>query len=388
VIELLWLLLPVAAATGWWTGRRRGRGAAGGARGRYAPDYYRGLAYLLDEQQDKAIELFIKLVQVDKDTVETHLTLGNLFRRRGEVDRAIRIHQNLIARPRLPRAVRSEGQLELARDYLAAGLLDRAEGVFTELLKSSRHTSEAYAGLVLIYEREREWRSAIDTAERCYRATGESRRAVIAHYHCEMAEEARCAGDTDSARRLMDEALRFDADCARASMQLGDLAAGDGDPEAAVEHYRTVQRQSPELLPEVIDRLIEAVRCSGDAKALDALIVDSDDQLGAFKVTRAITGLIAERQGERAAARFFKEQLVKRPSLKALHHWAGMELQRRKSGERENIQVVVDMLDRVIARRPGYLCSHCGFKGQTLHWHCPGCHRWDTIRPLLGEENE
>ena len=388
MIELLWLLLPVAAATGWWTGRRRGRGAAAGAGGRYAPDYYRGLAYLLDEQQDKAIELFIKLVQVDKDTVETHLTLGNLFRRRGEVDRAIRIHQNLIARPRLPRAVRSEGQLELARDYLAAGLLDRAEGVFTELLESSRHASEAYAGLILIYEREREWRSAIDAAERCHRATGESRQAMIAHYHCELAEEARRTGDADSTRRLLGEALGFDADCARASMLLGDLAAGGGKPEVAIEHYRAVQRQSPELLPEVIDRLIDAMRRSGDEAALDSLVVDSDEQLGAFKVTRAITGLIAERQGGQAAARFFKAQLLKRPSLKALRHWAGMELQRRASDQREDIQVVVDMLDRVIARRPGYLCSHCGFKGQALHWHCPGCHRWNTIRPLLGEENE
>lgn len=386
MLELLWLLLPVAAATGWWTGRKGVRRTA--LVERNDTEYYRGLAYLLDEEEDKAIELFIRLVQVDQDTVETHLTLGNLFRKRGEVDRAIRIHQNLIARPNLPRQVRGDGQLELARDYLAAGLLDRAEEVFASLIDDKLHVEDAFDGLILIYEREKEWDSAIGASKRAYRSSGVSRRKTIAHYHCEMALGALSEGDEKKARQQLKQALHFDRNCARASMMLGDLAMRSSRAAAAVEYYRAVEDQCPELLPEVVDRLLESIQRSGDASALSEFSERARESLSSFSVTRAMSGLIEQREGAGVAERFFKERLLKRPSLRALRHWASMELRNRKPEDRDNIQVIVDMLDRVIATRPAYACTNCGFKGQSLHWQCPGCHHWDTIRPIFGDEGD
>lgn len=386
MVEFLWLLLPVAAATGWWTGRQGARQSA--LARRYDAEYYRGLAYLLDEEEDKAIELFIRLVQVDQDTVETHLTLGNLFRKRGEVDRAIRIHQNLIARPNLPRQVRGDGQLELAQDYLAAGLLDRAEEVFNRLVDEKLHSAEAFEGLILIYEREKEWNAAIGASKRAYRNSGVSRRKTIAHYHCELALVALSGGDDKKARQQLKQALHFDRDCARASMMLGDMAMRSSKTAAAVKHYRAVEQQSPELFPEVVDKLLEAIQRANDEVALSAFCERARDSLHSFSVTRAMAGLLEQREGGAAAERFFKESLLKRPSLRALRHWAGMELRHRKPTDRDNIQVIVDMLDRVIATRPAYTCTNCGFKGQSLHWQCPGCHHWDTIRPIFGDEGD
>ena len=212
MLELLWLLLPVAAASGWWAGRR-GAGApnrGSGSSNRPPSEYFRGLNYLLNEQQDEAIEVFIRLVEVDSDTIETHLALGSLFRRRGEVDRAIRLHQNLIARPNLSKNNRSFALLELARDYMRAGVLDRAEGLFSELLRNRTHVVEASRQLLRIYEREREWHAAIETARKLQRRGGQSMADVIAHYWCELADAERRAGNQKAARNFASRALGQD----------------------------------------------------------------------------------------------------------------------------------------------------------------------------------
>jgi lipopolysaccharide biosynthesis regulator YciM len=384
MIELLWLLLPVAAATGWWTGRR---GAAEKPlRRSHDAEYYRGLGYLLEDEQDKAIDLFIRMVRVDQDTVETHLALGNLFRRRGEVDRAIRLHQNLIARPNLTKALAGDGQLELARDYFAAGLLDRAEDAYQSLINQRVHTIEAFDGLIMVYEREKEWHAAIGTAKRAFRATGVSRREIIAHYQCEIASDHLAAGEEKQARQSLKMARHFHRDCTRADMMLGDMALLNRKYDEAANHYLRVEQYTPELLSEVIDPLIKALQHCSDSQRLEQFLERASKSAKSFTVMRALAELYERRSGIKTAEAFIKQQLVQQPSLKLLRHWAEIELQyRAKPEDRENIRVVVEMLTSVIAKQAAYSCAHCGFKGGVHHWQCPSCHGWGTMRPIAGD---
>ena len=390
MLDLLWLLLPVAAASGWWAGRRSARRGDGNRIGAPKPpsDYFRGLNYLLNEQPDKAIEVFLRLVEVDSETIETHLALGNLFRRRGEVDRAIRIHQNLIARPNLASEHRSYALLELARDYMRAGVLDRAEGLFSELVRNRTHVAEASRQLLTIYEREREWKAAIETAERLQRVTGESQSDLIAHYWCELADAERRAGNDKAARKLAQRALGADQGSVRASILEGDIAMDAKQYRQAVRAYRRVESQDPAFLPEVIERLLTALAQIEHATALEAYIDRLRGRYNSISVIQAATNLIREREGEAAARDFFREQLLKRPSLRGLREWVAMELDHASERSRPGTEVVLDMLDRLLESKPVYQCNQCGYQGKHLHWQCPSCRSWNTVKPIIGIEGE
>src|SRR5690554_2987083 len=231
MVELFWLLLPVAALSGWLIGRRRdSRPDSDG--GKLHGEYFQGLNYLLNEQPDKAIEVFTRMVEVDSDTVETHLALGNLFRRRGEVDRAIRIHQNLIARPTLNAEQRSLALLELGMDYMRSGLLDRAEGLFKELAETGNHMEPALRQLLVIYQQEKDWSNAIMVARRLESISGEALHAVVAQFHCERASEHLAAGREREAQEDVRRALNVDPRCVRASLMEAEMARDGGRTRA------------------------------------------------------------------------------------------------------------------------------------------------------------
>ncbi|RMG28013.1 MAG: lipopolysaccharide assembly protein LapB, partial [Gammaproteobacteria bacterium] len=253
MLELLWLLLPVAAASGWWAARRAGSRPSGTSPP--CPDinseYFRGLNYLLDEQPDKAIEVFIRMVEVDNETVETHLALGNLFRRRGEVDRAIRIHQNLIARPTLDAEQRGQALLELGQDYMRAGLLDRAEGILREVdEKFPAFSLRALRLLLELYQQEKEWDKAIEVARRLERREKGGHAAEIAQFFCERAEAALAAGDLGTAQHYVREALTVEHECARALLLQGRLLLETGQPRQALRALRRIGEQDPLLVAE------------------------------------------------------------------------------------------------------------------------------------------
>ncbi len=390
MLELLWLLLPVAAASGWWagaSGSRRSRGRKEPP-ARLSDDYFKGLNYLLNEQQDEAIEVFIRLVEVDSETIETHLALASLFRRRGEVDRAIRIHQNLIARPNISRENRNFALLELARDYMRAGVLDRAEGLFSDLVRSRVHVVESSRRLLTIYEREREWHAAIETALTLQRASGEPMGAVIAHYWCELAEAERRSGSAKSARKSTARALAADANSVRASMLEGDLAMEAGQYRQAVRAYRRLESQDAAYLPEVIERLLEAMSRAEQPAVLTGYIERLRHSYNGFSVVQAVTELIRQSEGEDEARAFFREQLLKRPSLRGLRQWVAMELEHASERSRAGTEVVLNMLDRLLESKPVYQCHQCGYEGKRLHWQCPSCRRWNTVKPIIGIEGE
>ncbi len=387
--ELLWLLLPLAALSGWHAAMSSARKRVAEApRALLSPDYFRGINYLLDEQPDKAIELFTKALEVDSDTVETHLALGSLFRRRGEVDRAIRIHQNLVSRENLSAAERSDAVLELGQDYLRAGLLDRAEALFLELVDSERHAEHAMRKLVAIYEQQRDWELAIRMARRLEQATGTGLGRVIAHYHCEQAQELRNAGRFGAALAAARQALDVSALCVRASLLEGRLLAEKRDYRGAMLAYRRVEQQDPDYLAEVIGPLLDCCLVQGREPELIPYLGYLMERYGGITVTLALADMKAREDGESEAIGFLTQQLRRRPSVRGLHRLIELSAAHVDGPAEDYMLILGDLADKLLADRPVYACRQCGFAGKVLHWQCPSCKDWGTVKPIQGVQGE
>lgn len=388
MLNLLWLLLPVAAAGGWFAARRGGGDDSLDRFWDHASNYHRGLNFLLNEQPDKAVDLFVNTSDVDRETAETHLALGNMFRRRGEVERAIRVHQSLIDKEELDDEIRADALLELAADYDTAGLLDRSESAFRRLIDQQHHVEKAFDNLLSIYEREKDWLRAIDISREYSRQTGKPLGPLTAHYYCELADIANREQNYGGTEAMLKEALAECANCARANVMWGELSLQRNDYASAIERFELVEQQRPELMPEIISPLFEALDASNDAAALRAYIDRVKGRLNAYSVIKMTRQLIEKLDGKADADEFFKDQIVKRPSLKGLRDWAMGQLSKSPASEREKVAAMCNMLDQVVKDKPSYQCSDCGFRGQSLHWRCPSCGHWDTVQTIIGAEGE
>ena len=390
-LEALWLLLPVAAGTGWWAARSATRRTtrkreSGGLRS----DYFQGINYLLNEQPDKAIEVFIKLIEVDSETVETHLALGNLYRRRGDVDRAIRIHQNLIARESLNVPQRTEALLELGQDYMSAGLLDRAEDLFSELAEDADYRVQALRQLIDIYEREKDWPKAIASARKLEKATGNQLGWIIAHYCCEQAGRQCSDGDLEHALKHVRQARNMHAACVRASLLEADIHAERSEHERAIRSLQRVEEQDPDFLPETVDRLYRSFQALDRVDALDDYLSKLMKRYGWTSVTLTLADIKRQLGGRREAIRFITEQLRQRASVRGLDRLLDLEIEdQRDTGEmNEHLEILKGLTAELLFERPVYKCRHCGFPAKSLHWQCPSCKHWTSIRPIQGVEGE
>ena len=388
MFEFLWLLLPVAAASGWFAAKRSSSRSQEQKCSDLSSEYFEGLNYLLNEQPDKAIEVFIRMVEVDKDTVETHLALGSLFRRRGEVDRAIRIHQNLIARPTLTRDQKSQALLELGEDYMKAGLFDRAENLLLELIELKSHTPTALQHLIDIYQQEKDWDKAIRMSRMYESSTGQSMHRVIAQYYCEMAQTAIEEQNESQAESLIKQAFSQDGDCVRASILLGQLEQRNGNYKDAVRAYQRILDQDVEYLPEVIDEIQECYRKLDDEPRMQKFLDDILARYNGITPMLVKAEYLLEQQGEKEALAFMANQLQKRPSVRGLQWLVEQNLERTEGRARENLTILRDLIHLLLKDKPIYECNLCGFTGKTLHWQCPSCKQWNTVKPIKGVEAE
>ncbi|TDY02658.1 lipopolysaccharide assembly protein LapB [Thiohalophilus thiocyanatoxydans] len=387
-IEILFLLLPVAALSGWWLGRR-GRIQRENDSGLELPsDYIKGLNYILNEQQDKAIDLFIQMLDVNSETVETHLALGSLFRRRGEVDRAIRIHQNLIARPTLNKSQRALALFELGQDYMRAGLLDRAESLFGELVDSAPHSEAALHHLVEIYQQEKDWGDAIKAAQRLEQSAGLNLAYMVAQFYCEQADQALRQGEPSRALKLLRRAMNEDRQCVRASIMEGDIERSAGNYKAALKAYQRIEQQDPEYLSEVIQPMLECYRAlqrTDDAINYFNTLLEKYAGISCMLV---LADLIEMRDGEQAATEFITRFLKQRPSVRGMDRLIELNMGQASESVRDKLHVLKEVTDQILANKSVYTCQHCGFSGKSLHWQCPSCKHWNTIRPIHGVEGE
>lgn len=382
--DLLWLLLPLAAASGWLVARFEQRRRV--QKSLDLPSaYFKGLNFLLNEQPDKAIEVFIRVLEVNSDTVETHLALGNLFRRRGEVERAIRIHQNLIARPTLDREQRSQALLELGQDYLKAGLFDRAENLFLELAEIRAHNEQALRLLLHIYQQEKEWEKAISVVRKLARVSGKDMNSMIAHFYCELAEQDYMHHNHASAREHLKHALAADDMCVRASILLGDIDVREGKHREAIEQWQRIEKQDIHYLGEVAERIAEGFRNLGDEQGLYDYFHVSLRRHGGVSLALTFADIINRREGVEAAEKFIIDWLRRTPNVHGLHKLLELNLVKAKDSARNDLLMLKGIIEELRTQHLGYACGECGFKGKSLHWLCPGCNHWNTIKPVREE---
>jgi len=388
VQELLLLLLPVAAASGWFAARKSATKEKGQCVGETGPVYFRGLNHLLNEEPDKAIDAFVEMLEVDSDTVETHLALGSLFRRRGEVERAIRIHQNLIARPALTREQRAQALLELGQDYMRAGLFDRAENLFRELKETKLHVKPALKNLRIIYEKEQDWQACLDVTDQLESITGDKMQLQKSHYHCELALCAKAQGRMSDAHAHLKKALGIYRGCVRANHLQAQFASLQGDHRTAIKLLRQTVEQEASYLPEVLPEIVAGYRQLGELQELRSYLQEVAATRPGVGAELATADLIKEQEGEAAAASYLAEQLAREPSLTLLLR--SIELHSRLP-EGHSIQFLESLrphIRRLLEQNPLYQCTNCGFAAKTLHWQCPSCRRWSTLKRRSGGDAE
>lgn len=381
-----WLaaLLPIAVVAGWYAGRLGGQRQGGQKVNRLSSSYFRGLNYLLNEQPDKAIEVFLKIAELDSESVETHFALGSLFRRRGEVDRAIRLHQTLVSKASLSDEEKTRAVLELGEDYMRAGLLDRAETLFEDMVSIGASAPAALRHLIAIYQAERDWDKAIEHASAYEKATSEPMGKLIANFYCELAEDAWRRGESDRAREHLASAHASDLSSVRVGIIEGRMHISEGNDQAAVRVLERVARLDPDYLPEMIEPLMSAYGRRDDLRRGRAFLSELVEHHPGTTALLALTRLIDQQDGRRAAIDFLISQLRRRPSVRGQGALLELGLADASPQEREMMTVLKQLTDQLLSSTPTFRCSRCGFGARAHHWQCPSCKSWGTVKPIHG----
>lgn len=412
--DLWWLLaIPLVFGLGWVAARLDARQLLT-EQASLPLSYFKGLNFLLNEQPDKAIDAFIEVARLDPETTELHFALGSLFRRRGETERAIRVHQNLVNRPDLPANERDHALYELGQDFLRAGLLDRAEESLRMLMEGV-FAEPAKRVLLELYEVEKEWRKAIDAARELQTLQGQDYSVQIAQFCCELAQESLQRKDVSAAVEWLERALQENPKNVRATIQLGDVALGKGDTEGAIKRWRSIEQQNPAFLPLVAERLMKAYAQLGRAaEGLAWLRSKMDARLGP-ELLDVVYRYELDVHGIDDAVALMREQIRRQPSLMALTRLVEAEATRAseavsheaaavaapisdsaladpvEAGSNADIQraqdlgAIRDLLQSRTRNLARYTCQECGFRARLFYWQCPGCNRWETYAPRRTE---
>lgn len=386
--ELLFLLLPLAALSGWFLGKKQSFRRKSVAVN-LAADYYDGLNYLLNEQIEKAMESFSRMLNVNANNVEANLMLGHLFRRKGEVDKAIRIHQDLLAKPSLTAKQRCQSLLALGQDYLCAGVYDRAESLFQELSDVYQDISEkSLQFLISIYEIEKDWDKAIDVAKQLQSKTMEYMGLQIAQYYCEKAVLAKQRGDLALALKCIKQALQADRGCVRASILQGDIEVSAGRYEAALKAYKRVAQQDRTFLPEVIERIVKCYEKINAGVALDYYLQQLLLDHPSVTLILSYANRLQQQQKTQEALQFMTQYLRQHPSIMGLNHLVALHLLQSSESEQQGLLNLQALIGKLLVNKPVYQCQSCGFSAKSMHWHCPGCKQWGIVKPIAGLELE
>lgn len=403
--EPWWLIfVPVLFALGWLAARFDFRQML--RETRTLPDsYFRGLNFLLNEQPDRAIDAFVEVAKLDPETTELHFALGSLFRRRGEMERAIRVHQSLLSRSDLPVAEREHAQHELAQDFLKAGMLDRAEGAF-EQLKDTRYALPALRSLIRIYESEHDWPRAIEAVKTLHGLVDEPVPQIV-HYYCEQAQAALAAKpvDFDAAHAALDAAdhaagmverdnVPAKASLVRTAMLRARLAALESDPKRERLYLESILTQAPEFAGLVAEALLTNYRQAEQAAAGLAMLQQQYQRHASLDLFNVVFRELRVQQGAAPAWAFAREALRHHPSLLGLDRLLEAELASPGAPADAgpvtgaDLTLLRSLIHKHTQRLDRYACRSCGFQARRFYWQCPGCNSWETYAPRRLEELE
>lgn len=348
--------------------------------------YFQGLNFLLNEQQDKAIEAFIEVVKVDPQTIELHFALGSLFRRRGEVDRAIRMHLNLIERVDLDEDKKQQALFELAQDYLTAGILNRAEELFIKLQTTS-YANAALNFLLELYQKEKDWFKAIDVTQRLTVLSGQPHGKEGAFFYCELAAAELTQQKIDAACSHLEQALEANPQSVRATMMLGDMEYTAQHFSNAIEIWQRIEQQNQQYLPLVAERLLQAYRQTGRVDAGIEMLQGYLIKNPSLDLMNVLFDAILQRDGAKAAYRLVRDELQRNPTLLGLDKLLEAQLLGVSIEHRADVEMVKNLVHQRTRTLAMYRCANCGFKARQFYWHCPACHGWETYSPRRSEEN-
>ncbi|KXI28940.1 lipopolysaccharide assembly protein LapB [Paraglaciecola hydrolytica] len=389
MLELLFLLLPVAAGYGWVMGRNSVRQAQRKQSSILSKHYYRGLNFLLSDEPDKAVDTLIKMIDLDSDTVETHIAMGKFFRHRGELDRAIRVHQNLVSKEEISASQRESALKELGRDYVLAGFLERAENAFLQLLNSEKHFLEAQTQLFNIYQTTKEWSRAIELAENMINAGGDSDElcARVGHFYCEQALIDWRKDDLVSAQNYLNQATKVDEKTVRPWLMLGELAMEKGEYEEAIEYLTQVPLRDITWLSEAIPLIETCSEKLADQSKLNSLLDLYWQQCATAYLAKV--KLVAKDESSLKAAELLLQQLKTHPTMKGFKTLMGLYIEQQQDETSTNsLRLLKGLVEEQIKLRPKYRCHSCGFSGGQIHWLCPSCKKWGVVKPIKGLDGE
>jgi lipopolysaccharide biosynthesis regulator YciM len=386
-------LLPTAWYFGYRNGKKRMDETSNKRRQGLSKTYFTGLNYLLNEESDKAIDTFVSMLEIDSETLETHLALGNLFRKRGEVDKAIRIHQNLIARPSLSTDDRKKALLELGFDYMSAGLLERAENIFKELSDDYIHKDISLAKLLAIYQQTKDWQKAIATAAKVAHSGNPQVKKEITHFYCELAEESLQKKAYKNAISFIKKALQVDIQSVRATLISGQIHYSKERYKKAIKSFSELAKRDVAFLPEALPLLVNSFAQINDQRGLSLFLQDALNRGAGISTILAYADILQTNSpdaisGDRAAAEFIAKQMHVHPSIRGLYQLINLHVGHASETAKPSLVMLKYVVAKLLEKKPVYQCNQCGFDSKSLFWQCPSCQNWGSVKPIQGLEGE
>ncbi|MDO9989204.1 lipopolysaccharide assembly protein LapB [Glaesserella parasuis] len=390
MLELLFLLLPIAALYGWYMGQRSAKKDQDAINNKFSRDYVTGLNFLLSNQQEKAVDLFLSMLQKQESEnqistesqFEAEITLGNLFRSRGEVDRALRIHQGIENSLHYSFEQKLLAKQQLAKDFMAAGFYDRAENYYITLLDEPEFAVNSLSQLAVIYHKTREWKKAINVVEKRLRIEPEMDKIPLSHYYCEYAQAVR-SDDEKAFLTALQKALSYVPHCARASILLGDFFFEKQEMRTALHHFEAVLEQEPNYISEVLHKIKQCYIALNEQNNFELFLIKANQIKHNSSVDLALAEFIEQKDGVEAAQSRLYQQVRQFPSLMTFHRFIYYQVNEAEEGRgKESLVLLHKMVGDRIKQGFQYRCIHCGYQSYRLSWHCPSCRTWESIKPM------
>jgi len=387
----LFFVLFVALFVGWAMGRKNPIKKNKQTKKSIPTDYFRGLNHLLNDQHSEAIDAFVDSLEVNSDTFDIHLTLGNLFRKKGEIQKAINIHQNLLARPEISQREMRMVQLELASDFMSAGLLDRAGRLLLNMASTSRKSEfqpKILALLVDLYEFEQSWDKAIQIGSELVKETPTKKEIKrLAHFHCEMAQELQKKEQWKSAFQHYKQALGVDPSCIRASIGAADVLNSQRRYRDAIKELKHASDQDPEFISIIIPKLKECYQKVWGSSGYINFLQDQNQKKPSTALIMALVQHYMETDKDYAEM-FLVEQLRSHPTIRGFKELISLQLADSQGYNQQHLVVLFELIDQLVQAKHKFQCRQCGFSGHQLHWQCPSCKNWGVVKPIHGLEGE
>jgi len=387
--ELLFLLLPIVAGYSWFMGRNSIKQKDQTAKQDLSIKYSTGLNYLLSNQQDKAIEHLIETLKVENDSVEAHFAMANLFRRRGELDRALKVHEHLVRHANLPSKDKQHAIFELGKDFLSAGLYDRAEKMFLKSLKSKTYGTKSLTYLMQIYQSTKDWQHGIGLKKNIIKSKDKKLLHTLANFYCELAYQALNKDEFILVLELLDNALIYDPYSCRANYLMAEIYENHHQYTEAARCYRDIYQQDKDFFLDVIDKMQFCYQQLEIENEFFTFIKQVYEQTASTSALIKYLSFIEQSKGRLKAKEYMLMALKKRPTIRGFKHFIKMQInETAQDKEHENLDMITELISSYLKEKPRYSCRNCGFDTNTHYWSCPSCHNWEQIKPVRGLEGE